>query len=231
LSSDTNTGMPPIPAKQQFRHAFVVPEGRLTVQAEWVDAYFLAADRLTANALSKEGSAAYEVVSLYLYRHYLELALKRIIFHSRFFIDNQTNATYDTVEALKCTHSLQRLWEVVQSECKAKVPADVWHQLDISFIAKCIQEIHAVDPNGEMFRYHGPKFGFDEDPASLPLLMQRSYLSVDCEALRTNMRHVYGVMNYLDAFMLKTYIDTFVRTHHDTPSSVLSRLAAKGDKE
>lgn len=74
-----------------------------------------------------------------------------------------------------------------------------WNSHDIAFVDSCIAEFHAVDPNGETFRYHGPVFGVVAGPSVV------NQLHVSFEALHLEMKHVRDVLWSLDAYCLNSH--------------------------
>jgi hypothetical protein len=98
-----------------------------------------------------EGTAA-----VFLFRHYLELELKQIVFSGRLLIvedDNMFNAFKGEVKEVARIHTLATLWDWVLKEAKPKV--EHWDDYDTESVEKCIREFDAVDPKGFAFRYRG----------------------------------------------------------------------------
>ena len=130
---------------------------------------------------------------MFLFRHYLELALKFIIFHARWLKDASHNAKKEDIKEVQTTHKLKPLWESVVKECVGKIPADTWKEFDVEFAEKMILEFDAVDTKGFNFRYHGDKFGVEKDPAKPPVINElvirhdvlRSYVGVACRDAAT----------------------------------------------
>lgn len=61
-----------------------------------------------------------------LFRHYVELELKYILFHTRWLSDKDTNATKADIEAIDPIHYLDKLWKDVKDETPAKLGKDTW---------------------------------------------------------------------------------------------------------
>ena len=149
---------------------------------------------------------AYEgVAGLYLFRHYVELALKFLIFHSRWLKDAQNNAKLDEIDDVKKGHSLKVLWELAKAECQRVIAPDEWAALDVEFVEGCILELEAIDPTGERFRYHGPRFGVERDPAKRAEMANtiRYELYVRFGELPAVIEHVHDVLSYLDVYMVE----------------------------
>jgi hypothetical protein len=180
------------------------PESK--VEAVWDEAYYRAAKAVIAGVAQGEYLPALEgVPGLYLFRHYIELALKYVIFHSRWLRDAHTIARDDDIEDVKKTHSLGRLWTIVVAECKRVIPDDEWNAIDVEFVERCVQEFDAIDPDGERFRYHGPKFGIQKAPVKREETAPALPLYVDFVAVASDVDHVHDVLRYLDVYMVETH--------------------------
>lgn len=197
--------------KWPYKNVFGIPPSDWKVEASWSDAYYTASRVLIERVAKGAGLPAIEgVVGLYLFRHYLELGLKYIIFHSRWLKDARTNARFDEIEDVKKGkkgHNLAWLWDTAVAECQARMSKDEWSALDIGFVHNCIKEFHFVDPDGERFRYHGEKFGVEKEPAKREVIARtlRQNLWIDFDVLLNVMDHVHHVLEYLDVYMVETY--------------------------
>jgi hypothetical protein len=141
------------------------------------------------------------------FRHYVELALKYIIFHSCWLRDAHTNASFEEIEDVKKRHSLRQLWTTARAECKRIIPESEWNAIDVEFLDQAIDEFDAIDPTGERFRYHGPTFGVEKDPAKRQEMARtiRHDLLVDFQVLPCLVDHAHDVLNYLDTYMIETH--------------------------
>jgi hypothetical protein len=194
--------------KHPYRCVFQEPGPQCKIAAVWADAYHQAAKRLVEGVASREYLPAYEgVAGLYLFRHYVELALKFVIFHSRWLRDAQANALDDQIADIKKTHSLKQLWTLAKAECRRILPDREWYAIDIEFVERCVDEFDAIDPDGERFRYHGPSFGVEKDPLKRKELARtiRYDLYVDFPELVGVIDHVHDVLHYLDMYMIETH--------------------------
>jgi hypothetical protein len=192
----------------QYETVFHLPGTDWKVEAVWDDAYFRAAKTLIEGVARGEYHSALEgVAGLYLFRHYIELALKYIIFHSRWLKDSHTNAADEEIGDIEKTHSLKVLWSIAERECRRIVSKVEWRALDIGFVSSCIDEFNKVDPTGERFRYHGDKFGIEKDPVKRQQIAEtlRYDLYIDFQQLVTVIEHVYDVLHYLDVYMIETH--------------------------
>lgn len=96
-----------------------------------------------------EGTAA-----IYLFRHYLELMLKRIVLAGRVLANSQELQEKEKIKQVARVHDLRVIWKWVLEDAKPKI-ADVWDSYDIAFIEAMIKEFDDVDKKGFAFRYEG----------------------------------------------------------------------------
>jgi len=89
--------------------------------------------------------------AIFLFRHYLELMLKRIILAGRFLAAPGAIAPRDQVKQVAKIHVLPKLWESALNDAKPKIAE--WDNYDIAFIEACIKEFDDVDKQGFAFRY------------------------------------------------------------------------------
>jgi hypothetical protein len=195
--------------KRPYKPVFHLPGAEWEVDALWDDAYYETAKRLIEGVACGEYLPAIEgVVGLYLFRHYLELALKFVIFHSRWLKDANSNARFEEIKDVQKTHSLGKLWDVAETECQRIIPKTEWNAIDVDFVRMCIKEFDSIDPDGERFRYHGDKFGVEKNPAKradLGRTLSRYDLCIDFQELVSLIDHVRDVLHHLDTYMLETY--------------------------
>lgn len=175
-----------------------------SVDAQWKDEYFHAARIIIEGIVNKTVEDRIDgVAGVYLFRHYIELALKYIVFHARWLKDASTNAADEDVKAVRKTHSLQELWHYAKEERKGKIPDDTWSTFDVGFVEQCVQDFESVDPHpGDRFRYFGKSF--DLRPAE-ERLDPVHYMSIDYAALLYDMQHMYDVLEAIDNYLYETY--------------------------
>ena len=130
------------------------------------------------------------VAAVYLFRHYLELSLKRLILEGRWLRTPDKNAMAGEVEQLKNQHNLDVLWQLVLSDAKPKFSGDGWKSFDSEFARRCINEFHTVDPKGTAFRY--------ADCGAERYLI--SFIQ-----LAENMGHVHQVLDGMITWLVETY--------------------------
>lgn len=171
-----------------------------TVRANWEDAYYRAAHAIvTSVAEGRYPTAVEGVAGLFLFRHYLELALKYIILHSRWLKDSETRATAEEIAEVKKTHSLKTLWQRVKTEAFPKITDDAWKDWDVEFVDACVLEFDTVDPGGERFRYHARRFGGSNAGR------RHEYLWIDFARLAKHMPHVHEVLEMIDLWFYETH--------------------------
>ena len=198
----------PFYEKRPYKGVFYLPGTEWKVEAVWDDAYYEAAKTLIQGVARGEYLPAFEgVAGLYLFRHYIEVALKFLIFHSRWLKDSNSNARLEEIEDVQRTHSLRKLWDIAETECRRIFSKTEWNAIDVQFVRRCVQEFDSIDPNGERFRYYGNKFGVDKDTAKRAEMGRkiRYDLHIDFQELVEVIDHVADVLHYLDTYMIETY--------------------------
>ena len=134
---------------------------------------------------------------MFLFRHFVELELKYILFHSRWLKDDQTNMKED-IEAIANIHYLDQLWAAVKKEAPPKFGNDTWKHFDVAFIDQVVKELNAVDPGSYGFRYNGRVFGVGEHAGEPELY-------VDYTAILAQMKHVYYVLHSMKVILIETH--------------------------
>jgi hypothetical protein len=128
------------------------------------------------------------IAAVFLFRHYLELSLKRIIIEGRWLKSADKNAPRGEVDALKPEHRLRVLWEMMVTDAKPKI--NTWKRFDIDFVKKCVDEFDSADMQGVSFRYDGAG--------------AEHYL-VSFLQLAENMVHVHQVFEGIISHLVETY--------------------------
>ena len=80
---------------------------------------------------------------LFLYRHHLELQLKRLISRGRWLAGVDQPVLWG--------HDLRRLWQACRAVLEEISPGDATRELDV--VGEHIQALAAVDPTAQAFRY------------------------------------------------------------------------------
>jgi hypothetical protein len=142
-------------------------------------------------AEDKYGDRMEGLAAVFLFRHFLEVSLKRIILNGRWLERNNKNLR-GPVESVKNTHNLAELWQLVLRDAKAKMEVADWERYDIPFIEELINEFHARDARGFNFRYRGTDGDF--------------CLFDHCTLLRI-LPHVDQILDGIDTCLVQTYED------------------------
>ena len=147
----------------------------------------LLVERVVARDLNEdiEGLAA-----IFLFRHYLELVLKRIVIHGRYLVTLEENAEPQEVKEVAKIHELQKLWEWVLSDAKPKIEPSHWAGYDTAFVEQCLAEFDAVDNKGFAFRYPG---------------LGSEFCRYDFLALHHEMEHIYQVLEGIETYLIEAY--------------------------
>jgi hypothetical protein len=130
------------------------------------------------------------VAAVYLFRHYLELSLKRIILEGRWLESSDKNARPEDVKKLGNEHNLEVLWQMVVTDAMPKFATSEWKDFDVQFARKCVNEFHKADPHGVAFRYGG--------------CGAENYL-VNFQQLAANIAHVHQVLDGIITWLVETY--------------------------
>jgi hypothetical protein len=155
------------------------------------ESFYRAGEIIINNLAHRHGVPEIEgIAAVFLFRHYLELALKSIILNGCFLVTADQNATRDRVEVVRNIHTVWTLWEMVLKDGKPKIDSGVWDSYDIPFVEKCIAEFHARDEKGFAFRY--PRQGGER-------------YDYDFGYFRAAMEHVYQVLENMDTYLIETY--------------------------
>jgi hypothetical protein len=139
--------------------------------------------------LDYEGPAA-----LYLFRHYLELALKNIVGGVRCLDSKDKNST--TALPVPGTHYLVDLWREAKDKIPQKLGPGILRQWDYRFVEKCIEEFHSIDLDSERLRYGSLQA---QGPDAAPTIQ------VDWSALLMVMQHTHDVLEDIHTYLVETY--------------------------
>lgn len=184
--------------KWDHRPFFKIPKGKWKIGAVWDQAYFDTAEYVIKGVLSRDLiPGVHGVVGVYLFRHFVELELKYILFYSRWLKDSQTN-NEEEIKAIDQIHYLDKLWASVKEEAPKKFEGDSWKNFDIAFIDKVVRELNAVDPGSFGFRYNGKVFGVGEHSPDAELY-------IDYESILKQMKHVYYVLHAMKVILIETH--------------------------
>jgi hypothetical protein len=180
------------------------PSGDWKVDAPFVESYFESAKLILTSIYSgalPEGVAGPS--ACFLCRHYLELALKYTLFHSRWLKDEQHNAPDDEVESVgkKEGHLLLRLWSKLDAEVKSRMPSILASGLDLAYVEEFVKDFDGIDPNGERFRYSGPELAVKPKRPPVP----PPALGIDFSHLLFSLELVHDVLTTVDTYLVEQY--------------------------
>jgi hypothetical protein len=196
-------GLYPEVEKRSWQRVFKIPGPEFKVFGLYPDGYFNAAKILIEGVASGALMDTFEgVPALFLFRHYLELRLKLIVFHARWLKDQHTTARDEEIQAVKNQHSLRVLWLEAKAACKIKIESGYWNCLDIGFIDECVNAFEEVDSGGETFRYPVKQFRVATQP---PVLRQD--LGISYGALARNIGHAKDVLEAMDTYLVEAHGD------------------------
>jgi len=186
--------------RRSYSQVFYAP-----VRTDWKvdglfeDSFYRSARILLQAVLDGKLLEAEGIAAVFLCRHYLELALKYIVFHSRWLKNESTNALNRDIEAVAKGHDLRELWLAVNEELKSRVPC-IWKTgLDIDFVGHFVGEFHQIDGRNWHFRYPTQRIVVGSRPTRV------SPLGIDFKALCEDLEHAYGVLSGLDSYLVETH--------------------------
>jgi hypothetical protein len=194
-----------LPWRQKYAYTpvFDVPAEPWHIAALWEEAYFDTAKYVIEGVLKRDlNRNVHGVAGVFLFRHYLEIALKFIIMHARWLADHGRIAGAEEIKDVAKTHRLKTLWEMAVKDCKGKIHEETWNEWDVEFVEEMILEFDAVDSSGFRFRYHGEKFG-SHDP--LRDIMRMNELRIRYDVLLAQMDHVRSVLGTIDTYLYETH--------------------------
>jgi len=185
----------------EYQQVFYLPRGGPgKVDALFPEGYFQAARVLLEGVVGgRLAKGTHGVAAIFLSRHYLELALKYALFHSRWLRDEKTNTADSEVESVGSKgnrHRLQTVWDKLLVELTSRTPSMI-DGFDQKFIAELVKEFHEVDPYGTLFRYPAEELAVG--------IASVGILDVDFTALQSNLQHAHDVLSTLDNSLLEQY--------------------------
>lgn len=137
-------------------------------EKSWIDyteSFYRATELLFQGLAVGKGHPDIEgIAAMFLFRHYLELMLKRVVIRGRYLKSATENARREEVERVANIHDLKTLWDWVLRDAKPKIDQPTWNSYDISFVEKCILEFDERDKKGFAFRYSrqgGERYEYD----------------------------------------------------------------------
>jgi len=167
------------------------------VDADFPEGFFESAVVLLEGIASGPLHEAIEgIAAIFLSRHYLELALKYTLFHSRWLKDELHNAN-NSVEPVGRSHNLQELWAKLSTELESRVPSILRTGYDLQFVAEFVREFHEIDQHNTRFRYPGKQ---------LPVkCSSQETLRIDFKTLLLNLKRVHDTLGALDTHLIEQH--------------------------
>ena len=197
-----NAKYAPWMTKYDYQPVFGVPDDPWRVDANWDDAYYRAAEATIKGVVEGQFRPAIEgIAGVFLFRHYLELALKYLILHARKLEGAGTIAAPEEREDVRNIHNLASLWDTAMRELNGKIPDGTLKEYDVEFARKMIMEFHEIDRKGVRFRYHGDKFGANMSGEP----MTTNSLYIDYGRLLGQMDHAREVLSALDTYVYELH--------------------------
>jgi len=182
--------------KMPYHPVFYNPNGELP--PGFSDDYYAVARVITERILTGQALEDIEgTVALFLFRHYLELALKSVAFNLRWLITENENVLRSEAVKWPEGHKLDVLWEEIRREFPNKMGMKLWQEFDTEFLGKCISEFHSIDPWGERFRYRREKHDHARD--------RLKALGPSWSDLLVVMEHAHNVLRAMETYLIETY--------------------------
>ncbi|HTW88691.1 MAG TPA: hypothetical protein VMD75_11860 [Candidatus Binataceae bacterium] len=186
----------------EYRKVFYPPaSGEWEIDALFADSYFESARIIVRGIVV--GSLLEAVAgpsACFLCRHYLELALKYTLFHSRWLTDEAQNAPDDKVQPVGKRHGLLCLWRELDGELRRRMPSVFKTGIDLGYVGQFVKEFDTVDGNGARFRYRGK--GIAVGSGARP---RTEALGIDFGALLYGLTLAHDVLGTVDAYLVDRY--------------------------
>ena len=156
---------------------------------------------------------------VFLYRHHIELALKRVIKRSPYLMDRElTKTENDHLD----THRLDLLWQDFKPMAAAISEVAGWSQLpadDVEGIEDYIRQIVEIDPGSYSLRYAHSKKGDPSLPKGLTHINLRHFgdlmerLANYLEGLEAAISHIEDLKQEMEA----EYYEDYANDYYDDP--------------
>jgi hypothetical protein len=155
------------------------------------ESFYRASEVIIDNLSQGRGFPEIEgIAAVFMFRHYLELALKKIVVRGRHLVRHDKNAALNDVKEVGRIHGLADLWKLVLRDAKPKIDPAVWASYDIPFVEKCIEEFEARDKKGFAFRY--PQEGGER-------------FDYNFAHFRQGMEHVYQILENITTYLIEQH--------------------------
>ena len=186
---------------QPYRPIFSLPtSGPWAVEGDFPDNFFNAAhlliEGITKGHLNGETGG---IPAVFLVRHYAELKLKYLLFHSRWLKDVDHNALDHEIDPVGKSfgHDLLKVWTTFRRELSTRCPGLIPASLDFAFADEFVTEFSTVDRRNDRFRYPGEELPVPSIP--------NERLKIDFEALLFGLQRVHDVFETLDSYLIERF--------------------------
>ncbi len=167
-----------------------------------IDDYYAAARTIAERIVNGQTRGEEEgIAALFLFRHYLELALKSGIYHLGWLVSKDKNVPQEERADWLETHDLARLWHTVGVQFPSKMGTDSFNSFDVHFVEKCVAEFHRVDSSGQRLRY----FSERKDRNQSLVRDRLKTLAASWPALRIAIEHTHAVLEDMDTYVAETH--------------------------
>ena len=165
-----------------------------------IDDYYAAARTIAERIVNGQTRGEEEgMAALFLFPHYIELALKSVIYHLGWLVTKGNNVPRAEWADWPETHDLALLWHTVEVQFPSKMGADLFDSFDVQFVEKCVTEFHGVDRNGQRLRY------FEEKGKNKPVRDRLKMLAASWPALLNAIQHTHAVLEDMDTYVVESH--------------------------
>jgi hypothetical protein len=198
--SDEDKAWFPKCEKVLYTPLFLNPDGHMV---SWLIVDYYAAARSIVERILQRETLDGEILddiegraALFLFRHYLELALKDVVFNLRRLKTKRDNLPQEEWGKWPSGHNLNVLWDEIKMQFPQKMGQKWWDSLDTQFAEKCVTEFHDIDPSSERFRYQREKTRVRD---------QSKHLDVSWTSLLCVIEHASEVLEMMGGDVEATY--------------------------
>jgi hypothetical protein len=172
---------------------FIYVQEANKVWIDFGDSFYRASELIVDRLVKGQGFMEIEgLAAVFLFRHYLELALKRVVVRGRALIRLDKNAAWEDVKEVAKIHILSELWKLVLQDARPKIEDRIWNSYDIEFVEHCITEFDERDKKGFAFRY--PKHGGER-------------YDYDFGFFRAAMEHVHQILDGITTCLIEAHAE------------------------
>ena len=101
---------------------FIYVQEANKVWIDFGDSFYRASELIVDRLVKGQGFMEIEgLAAVFLFRHYLELALKRVVVRGRALIRLDKNAAWEDVKEVAKIHILSELWKLVLQDARPKI--------------------------------------------------------------------------------------------------------------